>query len=186
VSFERNQPTRGVAPARLSILVVSLLALGATGCASAGAATAGAPLPTHRAEAKGDHLAAPSAPGEAVSAKQDGYRPGSQPCELDSVFFGFNEFEVTSSGESTLRQVVQCMRESGVRRIHVTGHTDNRGTEAYNIALGDRRARAVKAALIRLGVPARAISLSSAGEEWACGEDEAGWANDRRVDITAR
>jgi peptidoglycan-associated lipoprotein len=70
--------------------------------------------------------------------------------------------------------------------VHVTGYCDPRGTEEYNLALGDRRARAVMSYMISLGLDGNAVSASSMGEEMAQGTDEGSWARDRRVEVTAR
>jgi peptidoglycan-associated lipoprotein len=61
------------------------------------------------------------------------------------------------------------------------GVTDPRGTEEYNIALGDRRAQAVRAYLVSLGIEQARIAVTSVGEEMAQGSDESGWAQDRSV-----
>ncbi|HEY8432102.1 MAG TPA: OmpA family protein, partial [Sandaracinaceae bacterium] len=63
---------------------------------------------------------------------------------------------------------------------------DPRGTEEYNLALGERRARAVQSYLQNLGIDASRIHASSMGEEMASGTDEASWARDRRVDFHER
>jgi peptidoglycan-associated lipoprotein len=63
--------------------------------------------------------------------------------------------------------------------------TDPRGTEEYNMALGDRRAQSAKTYMKALGVAAE-LSASSMGEEIASGTDEGSWARDRRVDIRER
>ena len=68
----------------------------------------------------------------------------------------------------------------------LTGHCDPRGEQEFNMSLGENRAEAVKVFLIGLGVPAEKIRTSSRGELDATGTDEAGWANDRRVDIEVR
>ena len=65
----------------------------------------------------------------------------------------------------------------------VEGHCDNRGTEAYNIALGERRAESVKNFLVDLGISANRLKTISYGEERpiAMGQDEASWAKNRRA-----
>jgi len=68
----------------------------------------------------------------------------------------------------------------------LTGHCDPRGEQEFNMSLGDNRAEAVKVFLVGLGVSADKIRTSSRGELDASGMDEAGWLNDRRVDIEVR
>jgi len=64
----------------------------------------------------------------------------------------------------------------------LTGTCDPRGTEEYNLALGERRAQSAQQYLKSLGVTGE-ITVSSMGEELATGTDESGWARDRRVDF---
>ena len=75
------------------------------------------------------------------------------------------------------------MRSVGAKGVRVVGLTDPRGTEEYNLALGERRARASGDFSRALGVPAQEVEIASVGEELARGQDEAGWAADRRADI---
>jgi peptidoglycan-associated lipoprotein len=66
--------------------------------------------------------------------------------------------------------------------MQLVGHTDPRGTEAYNHALGQQRANSVKIAMLSLGLKSSQIAASSRGKQDAAGYDEAGWARDRRVE----
>jgi peptidoglycan-associated lipoprotein len=67
--------------------------------------------------------------------------------------------------------------------VTVEGHCDERGTEAYNIALGERRAESVKNFLVDMGISANRLKTISYGEERpiAMGQDEASWAKNRRA-----
>ena len=70
-------------------------------------------------------------------------------------------------------------------KVRLEGHTDERGTREYNIGLGERRAQAVRRALMLQGVGEAQISTVSFGEERpaVAGDDEAAWAQNRRVEI---
>jgi peptidoglycan-associated lipoprotein len=70
--------------------------------------------------------------------------------------------------------------------VTLVGGADGRGTEEYNFALGDRRARTVQTYLTGAGVEAQRLRVHSVGEEWASGEDDESMARDRRVDPAAR
>jgi hypothetical protein len=83
---------------------------------------------------------------------------------------------------ASLSTVAQCVQSKGLKAVHLTGLTDPRGTEEYNMALGDRRAQSAKSYLKSLGVAAE-VSASSMGEELASGADESCWSRDRRVDV---
>jgi peptidoglycan-associated lipoprotein len=106
------------------------------------------------------------------------------PCNLDTVYFGFDSSTLESSARDAIAKNAQCIRERGIGSVKITGFTDPRGTEEYNLALGDRRARAVEQYMNSLGVDKKTLSTASMGEEMARGEDESGWAQDRRVEFT--
>ncbi len=108
------------------------------------------------------------------------------PCELRPVYFGFDSDQLTAEGRETVSANVRCMQQRGITAVHLTGHTDPRGTEEYNLALGERRARTVRDYMVALGVDPSAVDVSSMGEEMAQGTDEASWRLDRRVDVTPR
>ncbi len=108
------------------------------------------------------------------------------PCELESIYFAFDSSTLEPSARDAIAKNAQCMRERGMSAVKVTGFTDPRGTEEYNLALGDRRARSVTQYMQSLGVGKDKLSNASMGEEMARGEDEAGWARDRRVEFTSK
>jgi len=117
------------------------------------------------------------APTEAPSA--------SGPCNLDTIYFGFDSDVLESSARDAIAKNAQCARERGISNVKITGFTDPRGTEEYNLALGDRRARAVQTYMGSLGEK-KNLTTASMGEEMARGEDESGWAQDRRVEFTSK
>lgn len=110
----------------------------------------------------------------------------SGPCTIETAYFGFDEDSLSSASRDLIAANARCMQERNISRLHLTGFTDPRGTEEYNLALGDRRARAVMQYMTSLGVERSALSASSAGEEMSTGENEAGWRNDRKVTFTER
>jgi peptidoglycan-associated lipoprotein len=104
------------------------------------------------------------------------------PCQLEAVYFGFDSSTLDDSARNQLSAVASCVQSRGIKSVHLTGLTDPRGTEEYNMALGDRRAQSAKTYLKSLGLAAE-VSASSMGEELASGADESGWGRDRRVDV---
>ena len=112
--------------------------------------------------------------------------PVAGPCSLDPVYFSFDSSTLESSARDAISQNAQCMRERGIGSVRITGYTDPRGTEEYNLALGDRRARSVEQYMSSLGVERGGLSTASMGEEMARGADESGWARDRRVEFSAQ
>ncbi len=108
--------------------------------------------------------------------------PVEQSCVVETVYFAFDSAELDSSSRAALQEAVECYRgqDSGVSLL-LAGAADPRGTEEYNIALGERRAQAVRSYLTSLGLDGSRVSTTSVGEEMATGTDEAGWARDRNV-----
>jgi peptidoglycan-associated lipoprotein len=108
--------------------------------------------------------------------------PAAGPCQLEAVYFSFDSSTLDDSARNQLSSVASCIQSRGIKSVHLTGLTDPRGTEEYNMALGDRRAQSAKTYLKSLGLAAE-VSASSMGEELASGADESGWGRDRRVDV---
>jgi peptidoglycan-associated lipoprotein len=107
-------------------------------------------------------------------------------CSLEPAYFGYDEDTLDRTATAALERDRACFTERGYGGLQITGMADPRGTEEYNLALGERRARAVRDHLDRLGVPRRAMSTRSVGEEMATGADEASWVRDRRADVAPR
>ena len=97
---------------------------------------------------------------------EDGNEAPSVPSTmLEPVYFAFNEYSLNAQSRKTLENNASVIKEKGVNKIVVEGNCDDRGTIAYNIVLGDKRAQEVKNYYIKLGVPAANISIVSYGEE---------------------
>lgn len=81
------------------------------------------------------------------------------------VFFDFDQATLTADAQAIIRTAATGFREGKMTRLEATGHADRAGPNAYNQRLSQRRAEAVKAELVRLGVPANQIGVSWKGEE---------------------
>jgi peptidoglycan-associated lipoprotein len=103
-------------------------------------------------------------------------------CNLQPVYFDFNESGLTTESTQAIDANAACMGKVG-RAVVLVGRSDPRGTEEYNMALSERRAQSVKDRLLRLGVDGGKLRTLPKGELEATGRDEAGWAQDRRVDF---
>ena len=103
------------------------------------------------------------------------------------VFFPFDSAALTRASVAALGPVADELRVTGGwPSVRVAGHCDERGSTAYNIALGQRRADAVKRVLRRLGVRSSQVSTVSCGSERpaAAGHDEDAWARNRRAEVS--
>lgn len=101
---------------------------------------------------------------------------------FNMVYFDYDSSAITDSAAATLQQFASFAKEHNVSGITIEGHADERGTREYNLALGDRRAVAVKKYLAGLGLDASNITTISFGKERPAvdGHDEAAWAKNRR------
>jgi peptidoglycan-associated lipoprotein len=115
-----------------------------------------------------------------------GIRPGSlQDFKVnvgDTVHFGYNEYNVQDSDKGTLQKQATWLNKYPSVQITIEGHADERGTREYNLALGARRANAVKEYLVSLGVSNSRLQTVSYGKERPiCTEsNEDCWAQNRR------
>jgi len=102
--------------------------------------------------------------------------------DLTDVFFAFDKSDLTMESRDTLANDAKLLKAASGVRIVVEGHCDERGTNEYNLGLGERRANAVKNYLVSLGISADRIKTISYGEErpFAMGHNEAAWAQNRR------
>ena len=100
----------------------------------------------------------------------------------DRIFFGYDRYDMTAAARATLERQAQWLQRYPNRRMVVEGHADERGTREYNLALGERRANAVKNYLVAVGVgPSRVTTISYGKEQPAVlGATEAAWAQNRR------
>jgi peptidoglycan-associated lipoprotein len=101
---------------------------------------------------------------------------------LADAFFSYDSTELTAQARGDLQKNVDWMKRWPSTRVMVEGHADSRGTNEYNLALGERRATAVRDYMVSLGVPVERVTIVSKGEEQPfCSEDtESCWQQNRR------
>jgi peptidoglycan-associated lipoprotein len=101
---------------------------------------------------------------------------------LKDIRFDFDKYEIRPEDAQILRENAALLLKIPNVKIQIEGHCDERGTNVYNLALGERRASAAKKYLISLGVSGDRISTISYGEErpFDSGHDEEAWAKNRR------
>jgi peptidoglycan-associated lipoprotein len=104
---------------------------------------------------------------------------------LRRIHFDFDRADIRSDAIQTLTENAARMREHSGFPIRIEGHCDERGTVEYNLALGDRRARAARDYLVSAGIPAQRLRTISFGKERPLdpGHNEAAWAMNRRAEF---
>lgn len=102
-----------------------------------------------------------------------------------SVYFDFDSYVVREDGKPVVENHSAYLGKNKARSILIQGNTDERGGTEYNLALGQKRAEAVRKAMSTLGVPEGQIEAVSLGKEKpkASGSNEEAWAQNRRADI---
>jgi peptidoglycan-associated lipoprotein len=100
----------------------------------------------------------------------------------DRVFFGYDKYDLTTEARATIEKQAQWLKTYPHINVSIEGHCDERGTREYNLALGEKRAAAVKNYLVSLGVEATRLQTISYGKERPAvtGSDESAWAQNRR------
>ncbi|WP_395700622.1 peptidoglycan-associated lipoprotein Pal [Aquabacterium sp.] len=176
-------------------LIVSALVLGPlllAACSST-PTTATAPVaPTPATGAQGSRPAATPATGATSSVAPQTVPATRSDANASagadrSVYFSFDEAAISGQWMPVVERQGQQLSRSAAVKVRVEGHCDERGGTEYNLALGQRRADAVKKALQIYGVKPAQIEAVSFGKEKpkALGHDEQAWAQNRRADIVA-
>jgi peptidoglycan-associated lipoprotein len=169
-----------------AIGAVALLALVSTGCArmmaqSEDGATANADgTPGYAGGGSGMSRAGRSGGGMAERPPIKEFQPAT---EMVDVHFDFDRYDIRSEDESVLESNAAWLRTNKGYLVLIEGHTDERGTAEYNVALGERRAKTAQNYLVSHGIDSRRISIISYGEHRQLCTDatESCWAKNRRA-----
>ncbi len=143
----------------------------------------------HKSDVKKDTSMGPGN-SSAASPNNDGKGAGTDDgdagkCGSVRVFFPFNSDEIPADTASSLEKSAKCLKADHALHVTIEGNADERGTEEYNMALGDRRATAVAKYLERLGTSQAQLKTVSYGKEKPlCVEhDEECWKKNRRAEL---
>jgi peptidoglycan-associated lipoprotein len=102
-----------------------------------------------------------------------------------SIYFDYNSFAIKNDSQPLIEAHAKYLNSKKMQKVIIQGNTDQRGGREYNLALGQKRAEAVRKSLTLLNVPETQMEAVSFGKERpkAQGNNEAAWAENRRVDI---
>ena len=123
-----------------------------------------------------------------ASADQDTRPAGSaaqQEAALERIFFDFDSYLLTQSARETLSKNAEWLKGNSGAKLQIEGHCDERGSDEYNLALGEKRAKSAQNYLVTLGVAKDRLSTISYGEEKPLeqGQNETAWAKNRRAEF---
>jgi peptidoglycan-associated lipoprotein len=175
----------------LAVVLVTVLGLGFVACAKKVPPPAPQPAPpvaTTPAPPAPPPPPAPPAPPAPAPLSEDEIFARKSLEELNAekplgdVFFDLDRSDLKDDGRAALQKDADWMRRWASTKVTVEGHCDSRGTTEYNLALGERRAKAVKTYLVGLGVGDDRVLIVSKGKEqpFCTEENEACWSQNRR------
>lgn len=180
----------------LILILAALVLVSATACRSRRKPVEPVPVPVESTpqpaptvevpEPKDDFPPAPAQPGDVLSEDiVEADRVARERGWIRDAFFTFDASTLDDAAQEALGQTATWLRAHPEFTIRVEGHCDERGTEQYNLALGDRRAEAAVAYLVSLGVARERIRTVSYGEErpFAEGSSEEAWSQNRRAHV---
>jgi peptidoglycan-associated lipoprotein len=123
--------------------------------------------------------------GDANSTSRGLNGEGTGPLARKIIYFDFDKSEIKPEFADIVTTAAHTLSANPRIKLKLEGNTDERGTREYNIGLGERRAQAVRRALMLQGVAESQVSTVSFGSERpaAEGDDEAAWAKNRRVEV---
>lgn len=183
-------------PFRLSTLGLACALLALSGCstldsskAANDTATASGPLPPAMANnpleinPTADAGCAPAALAALAADLPDTSQQSAISQTL--LLFGTDKHDLSAETTGVLSAHATLLQQQAALRLKITGHTDERGTADYNLALGERRANTVATFLTAAGIKPEQLLVISYGEEkpLALGADEAAWSQNRRVEL---
>lgn len=122
---------------------------------------------------------------QTVTVNNDPSTDANNPISKRSIYFEYDSFELRADAKPVVEAHAKYLLTNKGRKVTLQGNTDERGSREYNLALGQKRAEAVRKALAALGVPESQMEAISFGEEKpkATGSDDAAFSENRRTDL---
>lgn len=163
------------------VLIALFLFGGLVGCAK--------PVPTEQADVSQADMTqqAEAKVVEEAPMKQEVVPTHKHMAELKRINFDFDQFTLSADARGVLGENAKYLSANSGTNVVIEGHCDERGSDEYNLALGESRALAAKNYLVSLGVSAKRLSVISYGEEkpLSKGAGEEAWAQNRRAEFKA-
>lgn len=114
--------------------------------------------------------------------KEEAVKETRQAAPLDKIYFDFDSYLLSQASRDILYKNAEWILKNSQIKVQIEGHCDERGSDEYNLALGEKRAKSALKYLTTLGVPADKLTVISYGKEKPAdpGHDEAAWSKNRR------
>ena len=179
-------PTLRTTFVRTALVAAAALALVASGCSKKGATP---PTPPPASTGDSGTPANPNAgnTGGQTNPGNTGGQSGpvATAASLKVVYFALDSYAIDGMAQADLDANAKLLRDNAALSVTIEGHCDERGTVEYNLALGQKRADAVRDYLLAAGVPAGQLATLTKGKEFPAvdGHDEAAWAKNRRAEF---
>ncbi|ELA08704.1 OmpA/MotB family outer membrane protein [Moraxella macacae 0408225] len=124
--------------------------------------------------------------GAAVNNSPETVNAAAAMSEVGTVYFAFDSSEIDEQGQAVLNKQAEFLKSDPSARVQISGHTDERGSREYNMALGERRAKSAQAYLVSQGIDVSRTEAVSFGEDQPAveGETEDAYAQNRRVELS--
>lgn len=173
----RRSPS--IATLALAALLAAILA--AVGCSSSKKVST-IPPPPPSSDQTAEETTPPPPPPPSSRDQTD------ERTSLADAFFDFDDASLRTDAKTTLENNARYLESNGSSKAVVEGHCDERGSVEYNLALGERRAKAAKEFLVSYGIAAARLTTISYGKErpFDSGHDESSWAKNRRAHFVSK
>jgi peptidoglycan-associated lipoprotein len=168
----------------IALVLTLILSLGLTSCGSSKKKNNGAPGMGNATTQDQDMGA------DGMNLEINGDSDAGKAGPLQTVYFDFNSASLNSGTRASLQNNAEFLKKNETVEVQIEGHCDERGGVQYNLALGEKRAMAVKQYLVSMGVNSSRVSTISFGKERpvSFGHEEASWSKNRRANfvVTAK
>ena len=168
--------------ATLALVAMMAASLTALGCASHKKVSTTVPPPPPAPTEPETTAPPPPAPPPSTTEETETVT------SLRDAYFDFDDASLRSDAKSALEGDAKYLESHSGANVVIEGHCDERGSVEYNLALGERRARAAKEFLVSYGIPATRLTTISYGKEspFDTGHDETSWAKNRRAHVVSK
>jgi len=168
--------------ATLALVAMTAASLTALGCASHKKVSTTVPPPPPAPTETETTAPPPPAPPPSTTEETETVT------SLRDAYFDFDDASLRSDAKTALEGDAKYLESHNGSNVVIEGHCDERGSVEYNLALGERRARAAKEFLVSYGIPATRLTTISYGKErpFDTGHDETSWAKNRRAHVVSK